>query len=258
MLLCTVRNCRQALEQIDRRMVCPKGHSFDIARSGYVNLLQPQDKRSSDPGDSPTAVTARRRLHDQGVTEPLLNAICSMLEPTNPGAVLDAGCGDGYYLGGIKTAFGADCWGVDISVAAIESAARRYPSCGWVVANADRFLPWPDGSFSTVVSITGRMNPAEFHRILTAGGHALVAVPSPEDLIELRGVGRERIERTVEDFSANFRLVRQERATTVVELDAASVEDVLHAIYRPLRKDPAGATRVTFSLDLLLFESENH
>src|SRR3982751_1417194 len=99
MLLCTVRDCRLPLRLSARRLVCPRGHSFDIARSGYINLLQPQDKRSKQPGDTTDAVAARRRLHDRGVTGPLLKAIEEIAEPAPGEVVLDAGCGDGFYLG---------------------------------------------------------------------------------------------------------------------------------------------------------------
>ena len=72
MLLCPVRDCRMALVREERRLICPRGYSFDVARSGYINLLQPQDRRSKQPGDTAAAVAGRRRLHDRGVTEPLL------------------------------------------------------------------------------------------------------------------------------------------------------------------------------------------
>ena len=72
MLLCPVRDCHLALVREERRLFCPRGHSFDVARSGYINLLQPQERRSKQPGDTAAAVAARRRLHDRGVTEPLL------------------------------------------------------------------------------------------------------------------------------------------------------------------------------------------
>ena len=75
MLICPVRDCRLALAREEKRLGCPQGHSFDVARSGYINLLQPQERRSKQPGDTPTAVEARQRLHDQGVTRPLLEAI---------------------------------------------------------------------------------------------------------------------------------------------------------------------------------------
>jgi 23S rRNA (guanine(745)-N(1))-methyltransferase RlmA-like protein len=72
MLLCPVRDCHIALGRAERRLFCPRGHSFDVARSGYINLLQPQERRSKQPGDTVGAVAAQRRLHDLGVTEPLL------------------------------------------------------------------------------------------------------------------------------------------------------------------------------------------
>src|SRR5947207_16013635 len=97
-LLCTVRDCRAPLAREERRVICARGHSFDIARSGYINLLQPQDRRSRQPGDAAEAVAARRRLHDRGVTKPLLDAIASIAKITADDVVLDAGCGDGFYL----------------------------------------------------------------------------------------------------------------------------------------------------------------
>jgi 23S rRNA (guanine745-N1)-methyltransferase len=255
MLLCTVRGCRKALKREERRMVCPRGHSFDVARSGYINLLQPQERRSKQPGDTAAAVAARRRLHDRGVTEPLLRAIAEALAASRNDVVLDAGCGDGFYLGSLAREAGFDAHGVDISIPAVEAAARRYPGCEWIVANADRFVPYADRSFSVVLSITARMNAGEFRRVLRDSGRLLVALAAPDDLIELRGTGRDRVARTVETFARGFRLVNRRRVTTAAELDAATVRDVLVSIYRPMGSKPVEAMRVTFSLDLLLFRA---
>jgi 23S rRNA (guanine745-N1)-methyltransferase len=258
MLLCPVRDCHLALARevgIGRRLVCPRGHSFDVARSGYINLLQPQERRSKKPGDTAAAAGARRRLHDLGVTEPLLQAIAEMLAASPADIVLDVGCGDGFYLGSLARLTGFDAHGVDISTPAVDAAARRYPACEWIVANADRFLPYSDSSFSIVLSITARMNSSEFRRVLRAGGRLIAALPAPDDLIELRGAGRDRVVRTVQTFAQHFTLVDRRRVTTVAELDAAAVQDVLLSIYRPMRTQPPEATRVTFSLDLLLFRA---
>ncbi len=236
-------------------MFCPRGHSFDIARSGYTNLLQPQDRRSKEPGDTAAALQGRRRLHDRGVTEPLLNAIAEVVAASPDDIVLDVGCGDGFYLGSLARLIGFGAHGIDISVPAVDAAARRYPECEWIVANADRFVPYADRSFSIVLSITARMNAGEFRRVLSAGGRLLVALPAPEDLIELRGAGRDRVARTIETFARDFTLVDKRRVSTTADLDAAAVHDVLHSIYRPLRSKAAEAMRVTFSLDLLLFRT---
>jgi 23S rRNA (guanine745-N1)-methyltransferase len=172
---------------------------------------------------------------------------------------LDACCGDGYYLGnlaaraGLKGHGGVKAYGLDISIPAVDAAARRYPGCEWIVANADRFVPFDDRSFSLVLSITARMNAGEFRRVLRDDGRLLVAIPAPDDLVELRGAGRDRVARTVEAFGLGFALKEQRRVTTQADLDAAAVHDVLHSIYRPMQSKPAKAMRVTFSLDLLLF-----
>jgi 23S rRNA (guanine745-N1)-methyltransferase len=253
MLLCPVRDCHLALERQERRLFCPSGHSFDVARSGYVNLLQPQERRSKQPGDTAAAVAARRRLHDRGATAGLLDAVAEMALASPRDTVLEAGCGDGFYLGSLARRMGCDAHGVDISIPAVNAAARRYPGCEWIVANADRFVPYADGSFSFVLSITARMNAGEFRRILRDDGRLLVGIPAPQDLIELRGAGRDRVARTIETFAGKFRLDGQRRVDTTTDLDADAVHDVLLSIYRPMRPQPPEAMRVTFSLDLLLF-----
>jgi len=263
MLVCPVWNCHKPLAREPKRLVCPDGHSFDVARSGYLNLLQPQERRSREPGDSLAAVEARQRLHDCRVSAPLLDAIAGITGASASDVVLDAGCGDGFYLGSLAKRIGFDAHGVDISAPAIRAAARRFPPAEgrfeWVVANADRHIPYADASFSLVLSITARMNPAEFRRVLHSAvgkdGRLLVAIASPEDLAELRGPGRDRVPRTLETFATEFTLVDQRRATTVADLDAEAVRDVLVSIYRPMRTQPiVAATRLTFSLDLLLFK----
>lgn len=255
MLLCSVRGCRMPLVRDNRRLFCPRGHSFDVARSGYINLLQPQARRSKQPGDTEAAIVARRRLHDRGVTQPLLDAIEEILGASPGDLVLDAGCGEGFYLGTLAQKIGFGAHGVDISIPAIDAAARRYPGCEWIVANADRFVPYADRSFSIVMSVTARMNAAEFRRVLRDDGRLLVALPARDDLVELRGVGRDRVARTVETFAEGFTLVEHRQVATTADLDAAAVQDVLLSIYRPLRSQPAEAGLVTFSLDLLLFRA---
>jgi 23S rRNA (guanine745-N1)-methyltransferase len=254
MLLCSVRGCAQPLTRTGGLYACPQKHSFDLSRRGYLNLLQPQDRRSKNPGDSAEAVAARRRLHDRGITAPLLAAIQQITQPAPASHVLDAGCGDGFYLASLARLTGCAAHGIDISLPAIDAAARRYPTAEWIVANADRQIPYADASFSLVLSITARRNPPEFHRVLAPSGRLLVAIPAPDDLMELRGAERDRIESTVAAFAPHFHLLTHQRATTTADLDADAVHDILLSIYRPLQPHPPAAGRITFSLDLLLFE----
>ena len=253
MLLCPVRDCHQALTREEKRLVCPTGHSFDAAASGYVNLLQPQDRRSKDPGDTAAAVAARRRSHDRGVTGPLLDAIAEIVSPTESDVVLDAGCGDGFYLGTLARRIGFEAHGVDISIPAVKAAAKRYPEYQWTVANADRFIPYADRSFSIVWSITARMNSGEFRRVLRDDGRAGRDYGGRFDERAVHGRGGWDRDSNRGTFANDFTLLDRRTATTTAELDADAVRDVLLSIYRPMRSQPVEAMRVTFSLDLLLF-----
>ncbi len=253
MLLCPVRNCQRPLQREANRRVCDRGHSFDIARTGYTNLLQPQDRRSKHPGDSASVVAARRRIHDSGLTAPLLASIAQMAALKPEDQVLDTGCGDGFYLGNLTARSGATGHGVDISIPAVDAAARRYSDAEWIVANADRLLPYADRSCSVVLSITARMNVPEFARVVQPGGKLLIALAAPDDLQELRGTTRDRVDRTVAEFSPAFQLSARDRVTTTAPVPPATVDDLLIAIYRPGPEPRSEGATVTLSLDLLLF-----
>jgi 23S rRNA (guanine745-N1)-methyltransferase len=254
MLLCPVRDCHKPLLREAKRFVCGLGHSFDIARSGYLNLLQPQERRSKLPGDTAAAVAARRRLHDRGITAPLLAGIADLLASKQDDVLLDAGCGDGFYLGNLQQQSACQAHGIDISIPAIDLAARRYPACQWIVANADRAIPFADATFSAITSITARRNAPEFARVLQPGGRLLVAIPAPDDLIELRGASRDRLDSTLQSFAPTFQLAQHRRVSTTAHLDDDAVHDILHSIYRPLQNKPLSAQQVTCSLDLLLLD----
>src|ERR1700677_5378801 len=121
MLVCAVRNCGKPLLREQKRLVCLDGPSFDVARGGYLNLLQPQERRSKEPGDTPAAVEARQRLHDRGVTAPLLDAIAASTGASSKDIVLDAGCGEGFYLGSLARRMGLGAHGVDSCLPAIRA-----------------------------------------------------------------------------------------------------------------------------------------
>ena len=264
-LLCPVRECRQPLARGERTFTCSRGHAFDLARSGYLNLLQPQDRRSATPGDRKEAAAARRRLYAAGHGTPLLAALRAELDACalpEPPAVLDVGCGEGSLLAALAAARPLEAHGLDLSVAAIDLAARRFPGATWVVANADRLLPYADGSFDVVLVLSARLNAAELRRVVAPAGRLLVATPAPDDLVELRGallgepLERDRLSRALATLAPAFTLEARAEARHVAALDAAAVRDVLTATYRGARRsqqarlETLGAMRVTMSHDL--------
>ena len=97
--------CAGELTREDRVFRCPQGHSFDVARQGYVNLLTVGQKHSKSPGDTKEQVLARRAFLSGGYYAPIAEVLCRLVLPLRPKAVVDAGCGEGYYLRGLRGAW---------------------------------------------------------------------------------------------------------------------------------------------------------
>jgi len=266
-LACPVRSCRQPLEPVGRTWSCPNRHAFDIARSGYVNLLQPQDRRSLHAGDTAAAVDARRRLLAAGIGATIVERFverAAVLSADAASVVVDLGCGAGDALGRLQARQPVTAVGLDLSAAAVDSAARRFPGVTWAVANADRRLPLLDAHVSVVLSLHARRNPDECHRVLKPGGHLLIAVPASDDLIELRHavqgarIERDRVADTIAIHSGAFDSVEHITARERHTLTGDALRDVLRGTYRGERSSTASrvqaldALDVTFASDILL------
>ena len=259
-----MRGCQLPLAREPRTWCCARGHRFDIAREGHVNLLQPQDRRSREPGDSAAARAGRSRFLAAGHAAPMVAALRRRLPPERS-ALLDVGTGDASLLAGVVADSTLEVHGLDLSAAAVAVAARRMPEGAFVVANADRNLPYAEGSFDCILSITSRRNPAQMQRVLRGHGRLLVVVPAPDDLIELRAAiqpeGRmsDRTRQRVEELAAHFREVERERITLRIRAEPATQMDALAMTYRGGRereRKRAGtlvAMDLTLSWDLLCF-----
>ena len=98
--------CGLPLKKEGNGCQCSEGHRYDLARSGYVNLLLANGKHSLQPGDDKRMVRARRLFLEKGYYEPFRRAVCQKaLErlPMERPVVLDAGCGEGYYTADRKS-----------------------------------------------------------------------------------------------------------------------------------------------------------
>ena len=83
-LLCPV--CRLPLAENNRRLVCEGGHSFDISKSGYCNLLRSAKK--STHGDNKEMIRARRDFLSLGYYAFLADAVASAVNGLSPDASL--------------------------------------------------------------------------------------------------------------------------------------------------------------------------
>ncbi|RUR34324.1 putative RNA methyltransferase [Vreelandella nanhaiensis] len=187
------------LTQVEGTWRCATGHSFDIAKQGYVNLLPVQRKRSNDPGDSKAMVAARQRFLNAGYYQPIAEAInhatLSGAPENMPLSCLDAGCGEGYYLRQLAQAAPAtvliELIGLDISKWAVMAAAKQSrqqdQSATWVVgSNAN--VPVQSASLDRLLCMFGFPVISEFARVLKPGGMLLQVEAGSNHLRELREV----------------------------------------------------------------------
>jgi 23S rRNA (guanine745-N1)-methyltransferase len=177
-------NCGVVLQLSAAGAACAHGHSFDRGRGGYFNLLVGgRLSATTTPGDTPDALAARRRFLGAGYYAPIAAALADAVGVPD-GALLDVGCGEGYYLSQLDL---TDLYGLDVAKSAVQMASRLLPEAQFVVGSAYR-LPVLDASVAAVVSVFAPHPFEEFQRVLQPGGRWVTVTPGPNHLCELRPV----------------------------------------------------------------------
>ena len=186
--------CSSELTRGDKNYVCPKGHCYDIASSGYVNLLPVNKKRSASPGDDKAMAAARKAFLDKGYYRPLRDALCNAAVELAPKDVtlLDAGCGEGYYTAEIYHALEAaekspQMAGIDISKDILKYAAKREKRIEYAVASSFH-LPIRDSSVDILLNCFSPLAEEEFRRVLKKGGYFIYVVPAAGHLWEMKSI----------------------------------------------------------------------
>lgn len=174
-------SCGQPLCRAGEDFACERGHRVNVNRKGCLNFL-------SAPVDScydAALFQARRRVFAAGCYQPVAEAMAGMLPPA-PQRLLDAGCGDGWYLNELLSKH--ETWqgaGVDISRDAIFQATDQPCTALWCVGDLRR-LPFRDGTFTAVLDVLTPVNYGEFRRVLAPEGLLLKVYPGAGYLRELR------------------------------------------------------------------------
>jgi 23S rRNA (guanine745-N1)-methyltransferase len=170
-------HCGAALQMAGAAIRCGAGHSFDVARQGYVDLM-PAGRRPA--GDTAEMVAAREAFLGAGHYAPIADAVTDAAAGGD-GCVVEVGAGTGYYLE--RAAAGRAAIALDSSRYALRRAARA--GLAAVGCDAWRALPVRDGVASAVLCVFAPRNAGELRRILAPDGRIVVVTPTPRHLEEL-------------------------------------------------------------------------
>lgn len=216
--------CGDGLRRAGGSLRCPAGHTFDIARRGYVSLLPAG--ATGGAGDTAAMVQARAGFLAAGHFAPLAAELAGMVAgglagavdgPAGiPGCVADAGAGTGYFLAAVLDRCPARAGlALDVSRFALRRAARAHPRMGAAGCDVWRRLPVADAAAAAALSVFAPRNGPELRRILHPRGRLLVVTPEPGHLGELIGplglltVDRHKDERLAGQLGGYFTVTAQ-------------------------------------------------
>ena len=180
--------CGEPFARRENSFVCPRGHCYDIARQGYVNLAPARQERFY----TKALFENRARVFESGLFAPVVDALSEVLDRFVPGenpVVVDAGCGEGYYIRRVCPQREITRVGFDLSRDAVRLAARGEKSAAFFAADLAH-IPLADGCADAVLDVFTPANYAEFGRVLRPGGVLLKLAPRAGYLRELRAAAK--------------------------------------------------------------------
>lgn len=220
------------------RLVSESGHSYDVAKQGYVTLAAGAGLRYS--GDDTEMIRARETFLSGGHFAPFVEAVTATIhdviddagvpDDAEP-ALLEVGAGTGYYLSHmLDSVDGSRGIGLDVSVPAAKLLAKCHSRVGAVVADAWANLPVRDASIDAIAVVFAPRNASEFARVLKPGGQVVVLTAGQGHLDELReplgiiGVEEGKVQRMIDQAAGHLKPVGEpEPVEFTMQLDQGSI-----------------------------------
>jgi 23S rRNA (guanine745-N1)-methyltransferase len=239
-------HCSAGLERAGEAVRCEAGHSFDVARQGYLSLLGREG--TAHTGDTAEMVAARERFLRAGHFERLAAALGEAVAGAGapPTCLLDLGAGTGWYLSRVLDRLNeARGLALDVSKPALRRAARAHPRLAAVAADGWGPLPLRDGVVAAVLNVFAPRNPRETARVLRPGGLAAIVTPAPghlAELVEALGllqVGDRKDERLADQLVPHLEVVGARHLEWRLTIDRAGARDAAAMGPSAFHIDPA-------------------
>ena len=251
-VLCPV--CRDRLRREGDNLSCDGGHILNVNRKGYIHTLGRKTTSMYD-GD---LFDARRTVLSSGAYQGVVEAIDGLI-PMETRRILDAGCGDGWWLYQIlqrhRDMTGAGC---DLSRDGIEKATDWETPAVWALSDL-RNLPFDDGCFDTVLNILSPAAYQEFERVLSRDGRLIKVYPRENYLREIReamgvspyldGQVEEYLEEKME-VTGKKRVLETVPVTPEQALAFVQMSPLCHDLKPREKEDVAGKIQGRITIDL--------
>lgn len=252
--------CGRPLTMEERRFSCPKGHMFDRASSGYVNLFLNKGPSAKRHGDDKRMIRARTEFLATGAYSCLSDKLISLSAPLlkDGDVFLDAGCGEGHYISllaeGLQ-AEGKHCTllGIDLSKEALTAAAKRKLDITLAVASVFH-LPVGDQSISLLWNVFAPMADAEYARVLKPGGFLIRVFPLEEHLMGLKELLYDEVypNKPTEPAIAGLKLLETHTIRETLHLTSRETIDALFKMTPYYYKTSAADQEKLSNLDELI------
>ena len=229
-IICPV--CGEELKEENRSLRCEKGHCFDRAKEGYVNLIAGAHKKGSLIGDNRDMAISRRAFLEKGYFDSLVSELINIIREKDLPCpqILDICCGEGYYSHRIKEAVNCEMYGFDISKEMVRLAAKRKNGCEYFVANLSR-IPLKDKSTDIAFHLFAPFHEKEFSRIMKDGGTLITAVAGENHIFELKEILYDTPYKNDEMPPETESLVIKEKRKVTRKIHLSSREDI-DALFR--------------------------
>ena len=245
LLRCPV--CESSFKIEDRALICEHRHTYNFNKKGYVNFVF----KSSDDVYDKDLFKARSIVLQSGlykhVTDKLSEIIINNFYHYERINILDAGCGEGYYLNTIAQSLNDSNTfiGVDLSAHAIDMATNYENDTLLMLANLAN-MPIGDHKIDVILNILSPVNYQQFSRILTKHGLVIKVIPNALYLKEIRDkfttkdFGNEMV---ISLFKAHFNEYESYDVTKTYPIDKETFENIIDM--SPLTSDLSKKTKDT-------------
>ena len=230
--------CMGDLIKQDKCLKCTSGHTYDIAKQGYVNLLL---GNASNTGDDKEMCRSRHEFHSMNYYRCLAEGLAEICLDLGLERIIDAGCGEGYYIRTIRDIYLSkgksilSLCGIDLAKEAISIGAK----CEKVIPEDSRIeyavagifdMPVADNCADCVLSVFAPVPDAEAHRVLVDGGYMIVVAPGEKHLEGLKRVIYDSVyDNEISDKTyGGFERVSVHMAEDIITVEGANIKNLFH------------------------------